>query len=166
MIVNNIEIFDFKKDASLNNWTVTNDDVMGGISTSQIFIDEKGNGVFSGKVSLENNGGFAMTRLFTDIRLHKNSKKIKLKVKGDGKKYQFRIKSDRYQRYWYIQSFQTSNNWQIIELNLTDFYASFRGNRLNLPNFSSNQIKEIAILIGNKKEEQFHLNIDYIKVIE
>ena len=41
-------------------------------------------------------------------------------------------------------------------------YASFRGYRLDIPNFKGQQMEEIAFLIGNKKEESFKLLIDSI----
>ena len=85
-----------------------------------------------------------------------------IKLKGDGKKYQFRIKSEKEQRFWYIQSFQTSTETEKIALPLNAFYASFRGNKLDIENFSAKEIKEIAILIGNKKNEEFKLKINNI----
>lgn len=158
-----IPIFDFTTGTEINHWKIINDDVMGGVSSSSIVLDDNGNGVFSGEISIENNGGFAMTRLPVSISLNANSKKIILRIKGDGKQYQFRIKANENQRYWYVQSFKTSTDWQLIELNLEDFYSSFRGYKLNKGNFTANKIKEVAILIGNKKEEEFKLTIDYIK---
>lgn len=158
-------IFDFNKDASINSWFMTNDNVMGGVSTSQIKLDDNGNGVFFGSVSTENNGGFVMTRLLTDVKINPKFTKIVLRVKGDGKQYQLRLKSERKQRFWYVQKFQTTNKWQTVELKLTEFYPSFRGYQLDRPNFSSEDIKEVAILIGNKKDENFKLEIDYIKVV-
>lgn len=160
-----IMIFDFTKEAEINNWFITNDDVMGGLSSSKMELNSEGNGVFSGTVSTDNNGGFAMTRLSTSVELAKSSSRIKLRVKGDGKAYQLRLKSKRYQRYWYVQQFQTSRNWEIIELSLKDFYPSFRGYKLNKPNFDYQEIKELAILIGNKKDESFQLELDWIKVV-
>ena len=41
-------------------------------------------------------------------------------------------------------------------------YPAFRGRKLAMDNFSSEIIEEIAILIGNKKEQQFMLEIDEI----
>lgn len=157
-------IFDFKTQSDVEKWYQTNDDVMGGISNSKMTLDEKGNGVFSGTVSTENNGGFAMTRLPLNIDLNANASKIILYVKGDAKEYQLRIKSERSQRFWYIQTFKASKKMEAIELPLKDFYPSFRGRKLNLENFSSNTIKEIAILIGNKKDEAFKLEIDKITI--
>ncbi len=157
-------VFDFNKNTDLRKWYQTNDDVMGGISTSKMSLDENGNGVFSGIVSLENNGGFAMTRLPLNMELKEGAAKIVLQVKGDGKNYQLRIKSDRSQQFWYVQFFKTTNKMETIEIPLKDFYASFRGRKLNLGNFSTNKIKEIAILIGNKKKEEFELTIDKISI--
>jgi hypothetical protein len=36
-------------------------------------------------------------------------------------------------------------------------YPSFRGRRLNQPNFTGDVIEEITFLIGNKKNENFIL---------
>ncbi|APG65499.1 CIA30 family protein [Tenacibaculum todarodis] len=157
-----IMVFNFNKNADINKWLITNDDVMGGLSTSKMTLNTEGNGVFSGTVSLDNNGGFAMTRLPVDLMIDDKKSKIVIKLKGDGKMYQFRIKSSKNQRYWYIQTFQTTTSWQTIELPLNSFFPSFRGNKLNKDNFSSNTIKEIAILVGNKKNEAFKLEIEKI----
>ena len=162
LLSNNIVVFD--KETKNSKWYITNDDVMGGVSNSSIVIDNEGSAIFSGQVSLENNGGFSMVRLPVDISLNSNSSKIVLKIKGDSKKYQLRIKSKKRQRFWYVSTFQTSNKIQKIEIPLKDFYPSFRGYRLNYNNFSGNNIKEIAILIGNKKNENFNLKIEKISI--
>ena len=158
----NDEIIIFDKNSSNQNWYITNDDVMGGISNSSMKLDEEKKMIFSGNVSLDNNGGFAMTRLPLNINFNAEKTKVVLKLKGDGKKYQFRIKAKNNQRFWYIQSFQTSKNTEEIELPLNKFYASFRGYKLNVDNFSATTITEIAILIGNKKNEKFKLEIERI----
>jgi hypothetical protein len=158
------EIILFDANNYFQQWYITNDDVMGGISNSSIKITEKGSAEFTGNVSTDNNGGFAMTRLPVNIKLKETNSKIVLKVKGDGKKYQLRIKSKRFQRFWYINTFQTKNEPQEIEIPLKDFYPSYRGYRLDFDNFSANSLQEIAILIGNKKNENFKLIIEKISV--
>jgi NADH dehydrogenase [ubiquinone] 1 alpha subcomplex assembly factor 1 len=105
-----------------------------------------------------------MTRMPTDINLNKQHSKIILRVKGDGKQYQLRLKSNESQRYSYVQVFRTNTQEQEIILPLTGFYPTFRGRKLNFGNFSANQIKEIAILIGNKKDEDFSLEIIKIAI--
>ncbi|WP_232771594.1 CIA30 family protein [Tenacibaculum sp. Bg11-29] len=158
----NDEIIIFDKNNTNQRWYITNDDVMGGISNSSMKLDEENKMIFSGNVSLDNNGGFAMTRLPVSINLDDEKTKLVLKLKGDGKKYQLRIKAKNNQRFWYIQSFQTSKSTEEIELPVHKFYASFRGYKLNVDNFSGAKITEIAILIGNKKKEAFKLSIEKI----
>ncbi|MEO9570161.1 MAG: CIA30 family protein [Polaribacter sp.] len=147
-----------------NNWFTVNDTVMGGISSSKSLITEKGNLIFFGDVSIENNGGFTMIKMPLNIDFSDKNSQLIIKLKGDGKKYQFRIKSKIDQKYWYIQSFQTQKEIEEITLNLLDFYPSFRGCKLNKENFSGNTIKEIAIFIGNKKNEKFALEIEKIYI--
>jgi hypothetical protein len=93
-----------------------------------------------------------------------NMKTVKIKLKGDGKDYQFRIKHKTSDYYSYIKSFSTNGNWQTIELNLSDFYPSFRGRKLDIPNFDKNSIQQISILIANKKNESFELALDKIEL--
>ena len=51
-------IFDFDKNSKTRDWQIVDDVVMGGVSKSNITINKGGNGVFSGHVSLDNNGDF------------------------------------------------------------------------------------------------------------
>ena len=39
---------------------------------------------------------------------------------------------------------------------------TYRGRSLNIPNFSANEIQEVRFLIGNKRAENFRLEIDKI----
>ena len=162
--MNTILIYDFNKNASANDWKIVDDVVMGGQSSGQFSIDADGHGVFEGTVSLENNGGFSSVRhQFGKITVTKSSK-VFIRLKGDGKDYQFRIK-DRNDNYFsYITTFKTSGEWQTIEIKLADLYPSFRGQKLNLPNFESDSFEEIVFLIGNKKNESFKLVLDKVEL--
>ncbi len=159
-----ILVFNFKSENNTSSWYQTNDDVMGGISRSSMSVNKNGYGVFSGNVSTKYNGGFAMTRLPVSIKLDENHSNVVIRLRGDGKKYQFRIKANRNQRFWYVQDFQTSKSLEDIKLPLKDFYATFRGYKLDVDNFSENSIQEVAILIANKKNENFKIEIETIKI--
>ena len=157
-------IFDFNHNSNITDWNIVDDVVMGGRSNGKFKIDNDGNGVFQGDVSLENNGGFSSVRYqFEKINTTKDSKVI-IRLKGDGKEYQFRIKNNRNTYYSYITSFKTSGNWETIVFNLKDLYPSFRGQTMNIPNFTGNSIEEIVFLIGNKKNESFTLVLDKIDI--
>jgi hypothetical protein len=41
---------------------------------------------------------------------------------------------------------------------------TFRGRKLNIPNFSNQLLEEICFLISNKREENFKLLIDCVKL--
>ena len=161
-LMNAQSVFDFNSQASLDQWYILDDGVMGGISAGELTINREGHGVFSGTISLENNGGFSSIRFVPEPIALDNATKVTIRLKGDGKQYQFRVKNDRGVSYSYIFPFDTSGDWQIIEIPLNKMYPSFRGRRLDMPNFFSNEIGEVTFLIGNKKNEDFELWIDSI----
>lgn len=155
-------IFDFNKKADIRHWVIVDDVVMGGKSSGAFKLNADGFGVFEGSISLDNNGGFSSLRYQFEKIPMKEYTKIIVKLQGDGKEYQFRVKTNSGDYYSYIVPFLTSGEWQEIAFPLKDMYPSFRGRRLDQPNFSDDYIEEIAFLIGNKKEEQFRLLIDQI----
>jgi hypothetical protein len=157
-----ITLVDFDHSSDLERWRVVDDGVMGGLSEGTFTVGEEGHGVFSGDVSLENNGGFSSVRHRTGIVDISSATKVILTVKGDGKQYQFRVRDDAGSYYSYITVFSTTGEWEDIDIDLSDMYASFRGRTLDIPNFSGKQIEEITFLIGNKKNESFKLLIDKI----
>ncbi len=162
--MNTITLYDFTKYSSVSDWRIVDDVVMGGESNGKFSIDNDGHGVFEGKISLENNGGFSSVRYqFEKLAVTENST-VLITLKGDGKDYQFRIKDKSSTSYSYITTFKTSGDWQAIEIKLSDLYPSFRGRKLDLPNFESDSFEEIVFLIGNKKEENFKLALDRIEL--
>ena len=145
-------------------WINVDDDVMGGKSQSKFTNDEEGNGVFYGVVSLENNGGFSSIRhRFSKISITDYSMAV-LKVKGDKKRYQFRVKSSLSERHSYKYHFETSGEWETIEIPLKKMEPTWRGMKLNLPDFPVETLAEIGFLISNKKAEPFELKIASIEL--
>ena len=157
-------IFDFNKKSNIEDWVIVVDGVMGGRSKGTFKLSKDGFGVFEGKISLENNGGFSSLRYkFPKIETKEYSKVV-LKLKGDSKQYQFRVKTNSGDYYSYITTFSTSGKWQEIEIPLKDMYPGYRGRKLDQPNFSGDYIEEIMFLIGNKKEENFKLLLDNLEL--
>lgn len=161
---NNSIIFNFNKSSDMSNQKIVDDGVMGGLSQSSMKLNDQGHAEFSGYVTTENNGGFSSVRYNFDTKKVSGFTHVVLKIKGDGKDYQFRIKKSRYDRASYINSFETSGDWQTVKIPLTDFYPSFRGYKMNKPNFDGLSMEEIAILIANKRNENFSLIIDKISM--
>jgi len=156
-------LYDFQS-SSLDDWRIVNDGVMGGLSQGKLQIDQQGHAIFSGQVSLENNGGFTSIRRNMKAVEVDPAKSVQIRLKGDGKRYQFRFKEDESNYYSFIQYFQTSGEWEVIEIPLGDFYPSYRGRELDMKNFHGEQMEEMSFLIANKKAETFQLEIDWIKL--
>ena len=157
-------IFDFNKNSKIRDWRIVDDVVMGGVSKSNITINKDGNGVFSGHVSLDNNGGFSSVRhQFSTLNVSDYNKFV-IRIKGDGKNYQFRVKSKLNEYHSYKHEFSTNKSWQIIEIPFDELKATFRGRLLDMDSFSNTILEEIGFLISNKKEEYFQLEIDFIKL--
>ena len=162
--MNTLLIFNFTKDANLRNWSIINDTVMGGKSAGEIGIDADGHGIFQGHVSLDNNGGFTSIRYDAGKKKVEGYSKFVIALKADGKAYQFRVKAKSKDYYSYSFSFETTGNWQTIEIPFSKMVPSFRGQTLDIANFPGDELEEIGFLIGNKKVEDFKLIIDSISV--
>lgn len=159
-----MQLFDFNNDRDLSGWYVVDDGVMGGRSAGNLEINEDGNGIFFGDVSLENNGGFSSIRYRFEQRDISPHQLCKIRLKGDGKRYQFRVKTDKYDRHSYIFHFETSGEWQTIQIPLAEMYPAFRGRKLNMVNYPAHQLEELSFMIGNKKAESFKLELDWIEL--
>jgi len=159
-------LVNFHEAYELDQWQIVNDGVMGGLSKSKVNINPDGHMLFTGEVSLENNGGFASVQHTTSVDEVKKYTHVKVKLKGDQKNYQLRLKSETSQYQSYIQGFETTGEWQEITLKISDFYPSFRSRKLDMPNFEFDQIQQITFLIANKKAEKFALEVDRIDLVK
>ncbi|MFC2113066.1 CIA30 family protein [Bacteroidota bacterium] len=162
-MMNSILIFDFKNNSDLSGWQVVDDVVMGGKSNGKLYLNSEGHGVFEGSVSLENNGGFSSIRYRIKSGQTEGYSKAIIQLKGDGKEYQFWVKLNQSDYYSYIINFNTTGDWQTLEIPLIEMYPSFRGRKLDLPNYAGETLREIAFLIGNKKQVTFKSMIDKIE---
>jgi hypothetical protein len=147
-----------------NQWNIVNDTVMGGKSNAQITNDKDGHLVFTGQVSLENNGGFSMIQSNLKPASPKSVSTVTLTLLGDGKEYQVRLKKNKSDRESYIQTIQTTGEIQTIELSISNFKPQFRGQSLNLPAIQNQSIEQVAFLIGNKKAEAFKLVVHHLEL--
>lgn len=161
-----IPLVQFSRDAGLAGWHIENDDVMGGRSQGALAIDEAGNAVFSGDVSLANGGGFASIQCDYDALDISACRAVCLGLKGDGKRYQLRVDAVKNAHYSYAGDFDTSGAWQVVEIPFADLYPIRHGDRLDLPRFSGRTLARLQILIGNGKPESFHLEIDRIWLVK
>lgn len=150
-----------------NQWRIVNDGVMGGLSSSNVNLNEDNKIVFKGNVSLENNGGFASLRSPVKNYNFEKFYGIELKIKGDGKRYSISMKETTYfTGYFYTTSFETKKDeWLTIKIPFDEFKLYYYGKETSsTKNIPLNKIKEISLLIGDKQKGGFIAEVDYIKV--
>jgi hypothetical protein len=156
------EVYDFSPESKSGDWFVVDDGVMGGRSQGNVGLSEEGYGIFHGTVSLENNGGFSSIRARMEELETKGYSAFKIRLKGDGKNYQFRVRSRLSERHSYQYEFPTTGEWQEVTVPFDQMIPTFRGMRLNMPEYPGEVLSECSFLISNKKNERFNLEIDKI----
>jgi monofunctional biosynthetic peptidoglycan transglycosylase len=158
-------ITDFKESDGVR-WRIINDGVMGGRSSSDLELTESGTVLFSGFLSLENNGGFASVRGSLPAMDLSAFQGVVLRVRGDGRRYQLRFRTDTsFDGMAYRGEFETTpGEWSEIKLAFQDFQPTFRG---RIPRgvgpLDPGRIRQMGFLIGDKKEGPFELEIAWIK---
>jgi hypothetical protein len=159
-------IFDFTKASDLNQWRSINDTVMGGISESQLQLTKEGNVLFTGNVSLENNGGFASLQSKPSEYNFAGYEGIAIRLKGDGKRYKFSLKTNEYlDSTRYEAAFNTDKGaWTIVRIPFRTLVPTFRGKILtNEPPLDISKVKSFGLLISDKQKGPFRLEIAWIK---
>ncbi|PTP52258.1 CIA30 family protein [Vibrio splendidus] len=153
-------MIDFTQASEHQNWTATNDDVMGGISTGElIYLDNMSR--FRGELSLENNGGFSSVKRSIESLAHEIDS-VELVFVGDGRTYQLRFtKSKDGHRVQYKHYFDTIKGQQLSKVfHFNDFQAVFRGRLLSdAPELKARDIKQIGFLIADKQPSPFELDL-------
>lgn len=159
-------LIDFSKSLEGPEWKSVNDGVMGGLSKGKPEMKD-GKMHFTGVLSLENNGGFSSIRVDKDYDFSGKTKML-LRVRGDGRTYQLRLSTDaRYNdsAISYGTEFSTEKGkWIEVKVTFKSLSPSWRGRNLDGPPLDLSEVEEIGILIGDKKEGPFELEIDWITV--
>jgi monofunctional biosynthetic peptidoglycan transglycosylase len=151
---------------SLKSWTSVNDGVMGGISTGGFKRTEQGTLLFSGVLSLENNGGFASVRspaLRQDLA---GLEAFVLRVRGDGRRYKFTVRTESgFDTPIYQASFATKRGErEEHRLAFKDFVPPFRGRVLtDVPPLKPAGIASVGLRISDKQAGPFELEVAWIK---
>lgn len=161
-----VVVVDFARAAG--EWSVVNDGVMGGVSSSTIGVSDDGVGVFTGRLSLENNGGFASVRTDVSGIDLAGLAGLVLRVRGDGREYQVRLRTDgRLDGIAYAATFRTEpDRWLSVVLPFDAFLPTYRGyTPRNAPPLDAAAVRQLGLLIGDKREGPFRLEIDRIVAV-
>ncbi len=167
LMMSDASFFEFKNEKEINSWRIVNDGVMGGLSEGNIKWNKKTNTmIWSGRVSLENNGGFASIRTTPQNYEVGPFKKMVLRVKGDGKVYKFRMRpSGNFDGIAYSLDFETKKDkWAEIDLSTKDFQPTFRGRIYpEYGEIKTENLQQIGFLIAGKQAGAFSLEVDWIR---
>ncbi|MBD3895010.1 CIA30 family protein [Halomonas sp. ML-15] len=161
-------LIDFSASEEITRWRAINDDVMGGVSHGTIY-SEGAIGVFSGKLSLTNGGGFASVRRGHEPMRLSAYPGVIVAVRGDGRQYQLRLYSDQLSDgATYRGVFQPpAGEWQRIARPWHAFEAVRRGRLLeNAPALAPDAIQQVGLLIADRCDGGFRLEIASIETLD
>lgn len=160
-------LFDFAVQTDFPAGEIVNDGVMGGSSTSRFHFLPGSGAVFTGVVSLENNGGFASVRLSPvrpDLSGHAA---FVVRLRGDGRRYKFTVRTaEVFNTPVYQCAFTTKRGaWTEVRLPFKDFVPTFRGRELTeMPPLQPAQVSSLGFLISDRQDGPFQLEVAWIKV--
>jgi len=144
-------------------WYVVNDGVMGGVSSSAVKISG-GLLEFSGRVSLDNGGGFASVRSSAaQVDLSAFSS-LKLRIRGDGVRYGFQLGTSSARGVLYRADFDTvKNEWLELNFPLSAFKPTRFGRLLTGPALDVAKLEQVGFIVANGRAEEFRLELDWIR---
>lgn len=159
--------YDFTTQEIVASWSVQNDTVMGGVSeSSSTWVDQQL--VFSGNLSLENNGGFVSCFGPVDEKLATvigGATSLYLRATGDGKTYLFQLRGNDGTNY--VQRFtSTAEADQVYVLPLSQFTSvDWRLTEIaDAPSIQTSNIYQMGIYLVDKQTGPFKIAISSIGI--
>jgi NADH dehydrogenase [ubiquinone] 1 alpha subcomplex assembly factor 1 len=160
-------IFDFGENKDFGRWSIINDGVMGGLSQSKAILNRDAV-LFSGNVSLKNNGGFVSLRSALGNYDLSEYTYCEIRFKSDtDRKFELLIEKETP---FYLPKFRAkfsskNQDWEILTIPLKDLGVSRMGNTLQqgIDPKVLKDIQRIGFILADKQEGSFQLWIDYLK---
>ena len=160
-------VFDFGPEKDFGRWSIINDGVMGGLSSSKAILD--GDAVlFTGSVSLKNNGGFVSLRSAMGKYDLSEYTHCEIRFKSDtDRKFELLIEKDTP---FYLPKFRAkfggkTQDWKTLTIPLEALEISRMGNTIQegIDTQDLKGIQRIGFILADKQEGSFQLWIDYLK---
>ncbi len=154
----------FQKLDSLDSWTAVNDNVMGGVSKGSCKRTEEGTLVFSGEISLENNGGFSSIRSQQKGLDLAGMKEIVVKARGDGRTYWIDLRQEDQIRASSYRAFlkTTAGEWQVTSIPISDFKLQAFGEEVAGKPIKMEEVSSLGFTLADKKAGEFSLEIESV----
>ncbi|MGL6073817.1 MAG: CIA30 family protein [Fimbriiglobus sp.] len=160
-------LFDFTEPDAVKAWQTVNDGVMGGVSEGQFSITDRKTIEFLGKLSLENNGGFASLRSKGKKLGMKAGDTVLVRVRGDGREYSLNLYLDQPRMaFSYRAALKTKKDeWLEVRCPLDKFEATSFGRVVqDAGAVKPEEVNAIGFMLSDKKAGPFKLEIEWIKV--
>lgn len=161
-------LFNFAGPDTAQKWQAVNDGVMGGVSDGQFKITADRTMEFSGRLSLENNGGFASVRTKpTDLEI-KAGDTIVVRVKGDGREYVLNLftKSRRIAFSYRAPLPTAKGEWTEVKVPLNEFIPTAFGRRVQgMGPIEPDQINGLGFMLSDMNPGPFTLEVEWVKII-
>lgn len=155
-------LFAFTEAGDIADWGTVNDTVMGGVSSSSASW-EAGAMVFSGELSLDNNGGFTSVRgpIVPELGgLLADATEVVVEAVGDGKTYLLQLRT--IDDLLYVQRFTTGEGSDAsYRLPLADFepVGRFLDPLPGAPALDPSRVGQMVIYLLDKQEGPFRLAV-------
>lgn len=161
-------LLDFNGPDTAEKWQSVNDNVMGGVSDGRFKITPDKTMEFSGRLSLENNGGFASVRTRpTELGLNADDTLV-VRVKGDGREYVLNIYTkNRRTAFSYRAPLPTTKDeWTEVAVPLDEFIPTAFGRRVQgMGPVEPGQINGLGFMLSDKNPGPFKLEVDWLKIM-
>ena len=141
---------------------------MGGVSEGKYKITDKKTLEFYGKLSLENNGGFASIRTKANKLGLQKGDVLLGRVRGDGREYSMNLHVPRpLTAFSYRATVETKKDeWIEVKLPLDKFVATSFGRQVkDAGPVDPKEVNGLGFLLGDKKAGPFKMEIEWIKVV-
>jgi NADH dehydrogenase [ubiquinone] 1 alpha subcomplex assembly factor 1 len=160
-------LFDFTTADATSAWQTVNDGVMGGVSEGKFTITDHGTLRFFGRLSLENNGGFASVRSRVKKLGLAKGDAVVVRLRGDGRVYSLNLYLDKPRMAFSDRAaFLTKKDeWIEVKVPLDQFEAtSFGRVVMGAGPVTPGEINSVGFMLSDKQAGAFHLEVEWIRL--
>ena len=158
-------IVSFEKQESAQDWVSVNDGVMGGISKGGLERTDRNTLLFTGDLSLENNGGFASIRSRPRDMNLAGASGILVKARGDGRTYWVDLRMARQAGATSYRAYLPTAKGEFREtlIPFSDFKLQAFGRQLPGGLVDPAAIASLGFTIADKNPGPFEMELESIK---
>ncbi|MEI7912868.1 MAG: CIA30 family protein [Verrucomicrobiota bacterium] len=162
------DLASFQTADSATLWNSVNDGVMGGVSKGGVKRTNEGTLLFSGELSLENNGGFASIRTAERKLDLSEMSAILVKARGDGRTYwvELRTSGQMGASSYRADLPTTAGEWREIRVPLADFKLQAFGRALPIKALNPAAVASVGFTLADKKAGPFSLEIESVRATD